>query len=307
MIHSGKRRCSDSRLSPVQKYHGRWLPQILLGYKICIACIGRAAAAVAGSPHPQALHGVGAPHLLVQPPQELHQQDQGLGSLPQRQVCAPLGPVVATALNFGACSNATKQSLWLCLHYVVRDELLGHRHQEATQPSKHSISQKGHRPAPKGMGGGAIPRMSWGSEPRINALVHSCLHAVSPTEHAYGRSLRKSRACRHLWKSATCMHQCLDGDACRWGNAQSPAYGTLSDYQFMRRHSTNAKHLEKARQQWGKSLSSVEDVISVFVNYTSGAGPFLPQGQETWKSSSTKARNQATVTPDSQAWLTPAG
>ena len=57
----------------------------------------------------------------------------------------------------------------------------------------------------------------------------------------------------------------------RWGNAQSPAYGTLSDYQFMRRHSTNAKRLERARQQWGDSLSSVDDVISVFVNYTSGA------------------------------------
>ena len=58
--------------------------------------------------------------------------------------------------------------------------------------------------------------------------------------------------------------------AFRWGNAQSPAYGTLSDYQFMRRHSTNAKRLERARQQWGDSLSSVDDVISVFVNYTSG-------------------------------------
>ena len=38
----------------------------------------------------------------------------------------------------------------------------------------------------------------------------------------------------------------------------------------MRRHSTNAKRLERARQQWGDSLSSVDDVISVFVNYTSG-------------------------------------
>lgn len=59
--------------------------------------------------------------------------------------------------------------------------------------------------------------------------------------------------------------------ACRWGNASSPAYGTLSDYQFMRRHSTSTKRQEKARQQWGQSLSSVNDIISVFVKYTSGA------------------------------------
>ncbi len=39
----------------------------------------------------------------------------------------------------------------------------------------------------------------------------------------------------------------------------------------MRRHSTNSKRQEKARQQWGESLNSVDDVISVFVNYTSGA------------------------------------
>lgn len=56
----------------------------------------------------------------------------------------------------------------------------------------------------------------------------------------------------------------------RWGNAKSPAYGTLSDYQFMRRHSTSTKRREKARQQWGDSLSSVDDIIAVFVKYTSG-------------------------------------
>ena len=63
----------------------------------------------------------------------------------------------------------------------------------------------------------------------------------------------------------------LQGLVSRWGDARSPAYGTLSDYQFMRRHSTSTKRQEKARQQWGESLSSVNDIISVFVKYTSGA------------------------------------
>lgn len=62
------------------------------------------------------------------------------------------------------------------------------------------------------------------------------------------------------------LHAWLD----RWGNAKSPAYGTLSDYQFMRRHSASQKWLEKAKAAWGASLSSVADVIAVFVNYCSG-------------------------------------
>ena len=57
----------------------------------------------------------------------------------------------------------------------------------------------------------------------------------------------------------------------RWGNARSPAYGTLSDYQFMRRHSGSEKRREKARAAWGANLNSVADVVNVFVKYTSGA------------------------------------
>jgi methylenetetrahydrofolate reductase (NADPH) len=56
----------------------------------------------------------------------------------------------------------------------------------------------------------------------------------------------------------------------RWGNAKSPAYGTLSDYQFMRGHTSNEQRLEKAKSAWGATLSSVEDVVDVFVKYTSG-------------------------------------
>ncbi|KAK9806544.1 hypothetical protein WJX73_009540 [Symbiochloris irregularis] len=62
----------------------------------------------------------------------------------------------------------------------------------------------------------------------------------------------------------------------RWGNAKSPAYGTLSDYQFMRRHSCSGKWLQKARSAWGESLSSVDDVIKVFVSYCSGRVEVLP-------------------------------
>jgi len=90
----------------------------------------------------------------------------------------------------------------------------------------------------------------------------------------------------------------------RWGNAQSPAYGTLSDYQFMRRHSTNAKHLEKARQQWGKSLSSVEDVISVFVNYTSGTIDMLPWNEMETLQLETAMIKQELVQMNQQGYLT---
>lgn len=50
----------------------------------------------------------------------------------------------------------------------------------------------------------------------------------------------------------------------------SPAYGTLSDYQFMRRHTSSDKRKEKARAAWGNSPSSLADIIQVFVNYTTG-------------------------------------
>ncbi|CAL5228752.1 g11938 [Coccomyxa viridis] len=58
----------------------------------------------------------------------------------------------------------------------------------------------------------------------------------------------------------------------RWGNAASPAYGTLSDYQFMRRHTGSTKRAEKAKEAWGASLNSLQDVYRVFTKYTSGTG-----------------------------------
>ncbi len=56
---------------------------------------------------------------------------------------------------------------------------------------------------------------------------------------------------------------------CRWANAASPAYGALSDHQFMRRHA-GEKRQEKARAAWGNSLSSPADIAAVFVKYASG-------------------------------------
>lgn len=57
---------------------------------------------------------------------------------------------------------------------------------------------------------------------------------------------------------------------CRWGNAKSPAYGTLNDYQFMRRHTSSSKRAEKAKQCWGTSLNKIDDVAKVFVKYSEG-------------------------------------
>jgi hypothetical protein len=55
--------------------------------------------------------------------------------------------------------------------------------------------------------------------------------------------------------------------ACRWGNSRSPAYGTLSDYQFMRRHTSSDKRKDAARAAWGAELAGPEDVADVFVRY----------------------------------------
>lgn len=55
--------------------------------------------------------------------------------------------------------------------------------------------------------------------------------------------------------------------SCRWGNSRSPAYGTLSDYQFMRRHQSSEKRKKEAREAWGDSVASEQDVVDVFVKY----------------------------------------
>ncbi|KAG2433005.1 hypothetical protein HXX76_008732 [Chlamydomonas incerta] len=62
----------------------------------------------------------------------------------------------------------------------------------------------------------------------------------------------------------------------RWGNTRSPAYGALSDHQFMRRHSTSEARREKARAAWGAAPATVDDVKQVFVKYINGEVSMLP-------------------------------
>lgn len=59
----------------------------------------------------------------------------------------------------------------------------------------------------------------------------------------------------------------------RWGDSRSPAYGTLSDYQFMRPH---VKKAESKLTMWGAKLVSEEDIFSTFAGYCSGAVALLP-------------------------------
>ena len=54
---------------------------------------------------------------------------------------------------------------------------------------------------------------------------------------------------------------------------QAARAGTLSDYQFMRRHTGSTKRAEKAKEAWGNSLNSLQDVYRVFTKYTSGGSP----------------------------------
>jgi len=68
-----------------------------------------------------------------------------------------------------------------------------------------------------------------------------------------------------------------DKYACnRWGDSSSPAYGTLSDYPFMRPHTRHEKRLQKAREAWGEYLTCLDDVIQVFIKYTKGEISILP-------------------------------
>eukprot|EP01024_Parvocaulis_polyphysoides_P015679 TRINITY_DN16910_c0_g1_i4.p1 TRINITY_DN16910_c0_g1~~TRINITY_DN16910_c0_g1_i4.p1 ORF type:complete len:592 (-),score=107.47 TRINITY_DN16910_c0_g1_i4:157-1746(-) len=62
----------------------------------------------------------------------------------------------------------------------------------------------------------------------------------------------------------------------RWGDSSSPAYGTMSDYQFMRRHTNSAVRKEKAKAAWGATLSSIDDIKLVFSKYCKGEIEMFP-------------------------------
>eukprot|EP01025_Chloroclados_australasicus_P043233 TRINITY_DN4609_c0_g1_i1.p1 TRINITY_DN4609_c0_g1~~TRINITY_DN4609_c0_g1_i1.p1 ORF type:complete len:599 (-),score=81.18 TRINITY_DN4609_c0_g1_i1:270-2066(-) len=67
----------------------------------------------------------------------------------------------------------------------------------------------------------------------------------------------------------------------RWGDSTSPSYGTLSDYQFMRRHTNSEARKKKALAAWGASLSSVEDIKAVFLKYCKGEIEMFPWAEVT--------------------------
>ncbi|OIT36719.1 PREDICTED: methylenetetrahydrofolate reductase 2-like [Nicotiana attenuata] len=52
----------------------------------------------------------------------------------------------------------------------------------------------------------------------------------------------------------------------RWGNAQNPSYGALTDYQFMRARSRD----KKLQEEWVVTLNSVEDIYEKFKDYCLG-------------------------------------
>lgn len=56
----------------------------------------------------------------------------------------------------------------------------------------------------------------------------------------------------------------------RWGDIRSPAYGTLGDYPFMQQHKKSEQRLIKEREAFGKALTGLSDVITIFINYTKG-------------------------------------
>ena len=47
--------------------------------------------------------------------------------------------------------------------------------------------------------------------------------------------------------------------------------------QFMRRHTSNDKRKEKAKAAWGSNLTTLNDIIAVFVGYTTGVCNFSAQ------------------------------
>eukprot|EP00271_Cylindrocystis_brebissonii_P012969 TRINITY_DN32499_c0_g1_i1.p1 TRINITY_DN32499_c0_g1~~TRINITY_DN32499_c0_g1_i1.p1 ORF type:complete len:597 (-),score=129.56 TRINITY_DN32499_c0_g1_i1:465-2255(-) len=58
----------------------------------------------------------------------------------------------------------------------------------------------------------------------------------------------------------------------RWGDARSPSYGTLSDYQFARRKSRN----KLLQEEWAVPLTSTDDVQKLFVRYCEGQMKTFP-------------------------------
>jgi hypothetical protein len=220
-------------------------------------------AAVAQGAVQQARRGGRAAHPLVQPAQVVPHAHRRLGLLPDRRARAALRcpeldscPVRSTPVSAAAAGSArlVRGSCGLC----ERAGGCGSACPSARHPTRSGEScacshtnflEGGHgahwgRRAPAA-DGAMCNNVNLGFSPHLGILPLETLN---------------------VWTRAG-----------RWGNARSPAYGTLSDYQFMRRHSSNEKRRERARAAWGASLGSVGDVVNVFVKYTSGARSPAPR------------------------------
>jgi len=127
----------------------------------------------------------------------------------------------------------------------------------------------------------------WGVETELGIMYIVLYWSLRSNSSSILQCLRMSRHSLRVDHGLACVACDLWGTkpdlccCCRWGNAKSPAYGTLNDYQFMRRHTNSSKRQEKAKQCWGASLSKIDDVNKVFVKYAQGTpapAPFEQPG-----------------------------
>jgi methylenetetrahydrofolate reductase (NADPH) len=86
----------------------------------------------------------------------------------------------------------------------------------------------------------------------------------------------------------------------RWGDARSPAFGSLNDYHLC---SLTTAKTETRRGMWGDTLTSFDDVASVFVKYIRGAIPKLPWC-DTQLSSETSPLTEALVRMNTALFFT---
>lgn len=86
----------------------------------------------------------------------------------------------------------------------------------------------------------------------------------------------------------------------RWGDARSPSYGTLSDYQFLRKRS----HNQKLKEDWGVPLKSAEDIQQVFVRYCAGEVKSSPWSELEGLQPETSMINEKLLQLNKQGFLT---
>eukprot|EP00850_Spirogloea_muscicola_P007052 SM000034S12806 [mRNA] locus=s34:894582:899292:- [translate_table: standard] len=86
----------------------------------------------------------------------------------------------------------------------------------------------------------------------------------------------------------------------RWGDSRSPAYGDLSDYQFLRRRSRSSK----LQEEWGANIGSVEDVQKLFADYCAGRLTTCPWSELEGLQPETEMINERLVAINLKGFLT---